>query len=200
MKNIVCCVFLLMFASAVCAQNDETKEVTTSKATEAENAEASSADEEIENFDFLYNEDGNVFNYDNVLVENLVNEAFKHIGTRYRFGSKGPKAFDCSGFTSYVFKKSNMNIGSNSREQYASNIPIQRDELQPGDLVFFTSHESSKGVGHVGMVIDYDPKSKVFTFIHSSTKAGVKISKSDEATYTKRYIGARRVKYKEHAS
>ena len=128
-----------------------------------------------------------------MLINNLVTEAYKHIGARYRYGSKGPNTFDCSGFTSYVYKQSNMNIGASSRDQYARNKPIKRSELQPGDLVFFTSPGSRKGVGHVGIVIDYDPVSEVFTFIHASTKAGVKISKSSEPNYTRRYVGARRV-------
>ena len=148
-------------------------------------------EDEIENFDFLYA--GENFNYDQVLINNLVTEAYKHIGARYRYGSKGPNTFDCSGFTSYVYKQSNMNIGVSSRDQYARNKPIKRSELQPGDLVFFTSPGSRKGVGHVGIVIDYDPISEVFTFIHASTKAGVKISKSSEPNYTRRYVGARRV-------
>ena len=120
-------------------------------------------------------------------------EAYKHIGARYRYGSKGPNAFDCSGFTSFVYKKSNMNIGASSREQYARNIPIKREDLQPGDLVFFTSPGSRRGVGHVGIVVDYDPISNVFTFIHASTSSGVKLSKSSESNYARRYVGARRV-------
>ena len=148
-------------------------------------------EDEIENFDFLYA--GENFNYDQVLINNLVTEAYKHIGARYRYGSTGPNTFDCSGFTSYVYKQSNMNIGASSRDQYARNKPIKRSELQPGDLVFFTSPGSRKGVGHVGIVIEYDPISEVFTFIHASTKAGVKISKSSEPNYTRRYVGARRV-------
>ena len=151
-------------------------------------------DDEIENFDFLYNNNGDVFNYDYVLVENLIKEAVKHVGARYRYGSKGPNTFDCSGFTSYVYKQQNiLGIGASSRDQYARNIPIKREELQPGDLVFFTSPRSKGGVGHVGLVLDYDPITNVFTFIHASTSAGVKISKSSEPNYTRRYIGARRV-------
>ena len=149
-------------------------------------------DEEIDNFDFLYT-DSEGFNDDTFLVENLMKEAKKHLGARYRFGSKGPHTFDCSGFTSYVFKQSNLNIGSSSRDQYARNIPIKRSEMQPGDLVFFTSPRSGRNVGHVGIIIDYDPITQVFTFIHASTKDGVKISKSTDGNYSSRYIGVRRV-------
>ena len=137
----------------------------------------------------------NITESDKAFYDRLRNnaEAYKHIGARYRYGSKGPNAFDCSGFTSFVYKKSNMNIGASSREQYARNIPIKREDLQPGDLVFFTSPGSRRGVGHVGIVVDYDPISNVFTFIHASTSSGVKLSKSSESNYARRYVGARRV-------
>jgi cell wall-associated NlpC family hydrolase len=123
----------------------------------------------------------------------VMSEAFSHIGTRYRSGAKGPSAFDCSGFTSYVFKQqTNVFIGASSRDQYARNIPITRDELQSGDLVFFTSPRSGRGVGHVGIVVDVDPVTQTFTFIHASTSSGVKISNSTDSGYANRYVGARR--------
>ncbi len=150
-------------------------------------------DEEIGNYDFLYT--GQTLNYDELMTENLIDEALSHIGARYVYGSKGPRTFDCSGFTSYVYKQqNNVWIGASSREQYAINTPIKRSEMQAGDLVFFTSPRSGRNVGHVGIVLDYDPKTNVFTFIHASTKQGVKISKSTEGYYQKRYIGVRRVK------
>lgn len=152
-------------------------------------------EEEIDNYDFLYT-GGETYNYDVILMDNLLDEAVSHIGTPYRYGSKGPKTFDCSGFTSYVFNQQhNQFIGASSRDQYAKNIPVKREDLQRGDLVFFTSPRSSRGVGHVGIVIDVDSVNQTFTFIHASTKEGVKISKSTDGYYTRRYVGARRVQY-----
>jgi hypothetical protein len=182
-----------MFSSVVYGQSKDSVSTVSSEISEEEEVFEVGMDEEIDNFDFLYSNNGEIFNYDYVLVDNLMKEAYKHIGARYRYGSKGPNAFDCSGFTSYVYKKSNMNIGASSREQYAKNTPVKREDLQPGDLVFFTSPGSRRGVGHVGIVIDYDPIDNVFTFIHASTSSGVKISKSSEPNYARRYVGARRV-------
>ncbi len=152
-------------------------------------------EEEIGNFDFLYTNNGETLNYDELMTENLISEAMSHLGTRYSYGSKGPRSFDCSGFTSYVYKQqNNVNIGYSSRDQYARNTPIKRSELQTGDLVFFTSPGSGRQVGHVGIVVEVDPVSNNFTFIHASTHHGVTISKSTEANYQRRYVGARRVK------
>jgi cell wall-associated NlpC family hydrolase len=151
--------------------------------------------EEIGNFDFIYRNGGETLVYDELMVENIIDEAVSHIGTRYVYGSKGPNSFDCSGFTSYVYKRQmGTNIGASSREQYAINQPIKRSEMQAGDLVFFTSPRSGRNVGHVGIVLDFDPITDTFTFIHASTNHGVKISKSTEGYYQKRYVGVRRVK------
>lgn len=196
MIKVIISSLVLMFCSVgtVCGQSNEPVQVSeeVSEDMNAEEWEEPGVDDEIDNFDFLYT-GGETFNYDNVFVDNLMAEAYKHLGARYRFGSKGPNTFDCSGFTSYVYRQSHMEIGNSSRDQYARNTPIKRSELQPGDLVFFTSPGSRRGVGHVGIVIDYDPVTEKFTFIHASTKSGVKISKSDEAYYNRRYVGARRV-------
>ena len=191
--KVIISAFLFMFTSVVYGQSQDSVSNISNEINEEEEIYEAGMDEEIDNFDFLYGNNGEVFNFDYVLVDNLMKEAYKHIGARYRYGSKGPNAFDCSGFTSYVYKKNNMNIGASSREQYAKNTPIKREDLQPGDLVFFTSPRSRKGVGHVGIVIDYDPIENVFTFIHASTSSGVKISKSNESNYARRYVGARRV-------
>lgn len=128
----------------------------------------------------------------------LLTEAMKHLGARYAYGGKGPNVFDCSGFTSYVFRQhSKTEIGHSSREQYARTRRLKRSEMQPGDLVFFTSPRSRKGVGHVGIVVEYDTKTDTFTFIHASINHGVRITKSTDGYYGRRYVGAGRVKEKE---
>ena len=147
---------------------------------------------EIGNFDFLYNDGAVASEQTPSVVEDLMDEAFSHLGTRYRSGAKGPSAFDCSGFTSYVFSQFGENIGSCSRDQYAKNQPIKRSDLQTGDLVFFTSHNSGHSVGHVGIVVDVNDDG-TFSFIHASTSDGVKVSKSTDGYYSSRYVGARRV-------
>lgn len=150
---------------------------------------------EIDNYDFLYTggEFDDDYYYDVEATETLMEEAFSHLGARYRSGSKGPNTFDCSGFTSYVYGKMNIQIGASSRDQYARNIPISRSELQTGDLVFFTSPGSGHGVGHVGIVVDVNSNG-TFSFIHASSKEGVKVSQSTDGYYARRYVGARRVK------
>lgn len=196
MKKAFLCMLVISFFSAgiVVGQKNQTKAASVVVAEDEDEIEQVANDDEIDNYDFLYN-DGETFNYDEILVENLMDEAMSHLGARYSFGSKGPYTFDCSGFTSYVYRQQGSgNIGASSRDQYARNVPISRNDLQPGDLVFFTSPRSGRGVGHVGIVVGVDPVTHNFEFIHASTSKGVKISKSTESAYARRYVGARRVK------
>lgn len=150
------------------------------------------ADEEIGNYDFLYNNEDYDSDFSFATVEEVLDEAFSHLGARYRSGQSGPYAFDCSGFTSFVFKNMGIDLNRSSRAQYTQGDPVKKENLQSGDLVFFTSPRSSRTIGHVGIVVDVDPMTGSFNFIHASTN-GVKVSSSKEAYYSRRYVGARRV-------
>lgn len=180
-------VFMLLFASLTVAiasgQRDE----------EGDGEDSEEALHEIDNYDFLYNDSYYDYGSDVVAIEELMDEAFAHLGARYRSGSKGPNAFDCSGFTSYVFSRFDMSIGASSRDQYAKQTPVDKEDLQRGDLVFFTSPGSGRAVGHVGIVVDVDPVSGTFSFIHASSRGGVKVDESTDGYYARRYVGARRV-------
>lgn len=127
-------------------------------------------------------------------IEDMLSFANKYIGLRYRRGGKTPKGFDCSGFTGYVFRQFGMDLKASSSAQYTQGDKVETGDLQPGDLVFFGGRAASKTrVGHVGMVTDVNPDG-TFRFIHSSTSQGVIVSKSTEPYYSRRYIGARRVR------
>ncbi|MDE5645076.1 MAG: C40 family peptidase [Muribaculaceae bacterium] len=125
------------------------------------------------------------------LIADLLKEANKHIGKPYRHGMKGPNAFDCSGFTSYVYKQFGYSISPASRIQINDGERVDRKELRKGDLVFFTSRSSGKNVGHVGIVVDADNETGKFSFIHASIK-GVRINEC-EGYYENRYVGACRI-------
>ena len=150
--------------------------------------------DEIDNFDFLYSNDGqDIENYDAASMENLMDEAFSLLGTRYRSGASGPGGFDCSGFTSYLYAHMGIDLNRSSRGQYTQGKAVSTDNLQMGDLVFFTSPRSGKSIGHVGIVVDYDPMKGDFSFIHASSSDGVTVTKSTDPFFSRRYVGARRI-------
>lgn len=148
---------------------------------------------EIDNYDFLYNNEEYDSDFKFQTVDEMLDEAFSHLGARYRSGQSGPYAFDCSGFTSYVFKNMGIDLNRSSRGQYQQGEAIDKQSLQTGDLVFFTSPRSGRSIGHVGIVVDVDQVNGNFNFIHASS-TGVRVSNSNEAFYSRRYVGARRVK------
>lgn len=77
----------------------------------------------------------------------VLNEAYKHLGKPYVYGATGPSSFDCSGFTQYVFKNAaGIDISRTTYSQINVGVPVSRDQLQPGDLVF-------PHTGHVGIYV-----------------------------------------------
>lgn len=78
----------------------------------------------------------------------IVNYAYQFIGTEYVYGATGPNAFDCSGFTSYVYlNAAGIDITRTTYSQLGVGTPVSYDELQPGDLVF------TYGQDHVGIYV-----------------------------------------------
>ncbi|WP_283679435.1 C40 family peptidase [Lentilactobacillus sp. Marseille-Q4993] len=74
------------------------------------------------------------------------------LGKPYSWGAVGPNSFDCSGFTSYVYKKgANVSISRTAQAQYNTSKHVSYKNIQKGDLVFFGS--SSASISHVGMYI-----------------------------------------------
>lgn len=130
----------------------------------------------------------------NSLVDKMAEYAAKFLGTRYRLGASGPKAFDCSGFVGYIFKQFGITLNRSSRAQYTQGEKVDKSDLKPGDLMFFSSRSSGKGrVGHVAMVVEVKDDGSL-TFIHASTKKGVTYqSFPDNGYYSRNFIGARRI-------
>lgn len=128
------------------------------------------------------------------IKQDMVQYAKNYIGTRYRRGASGPNAFDCSGFTSYVFKKFGMNLSRVSSAQGAQGEAVSLADAQVGDLIFFSGRRVSKRIGHVGIVIDVNKETGALKFIHASTSRGIRIENfPDGGYYAKRFISVRRV-------
>lgn len=126
------------------------------------------------------------------LLNDLLSEARSHLGKRYSRGSKGPSAFDCSGFSSYVYRQFGYSLSPSSRDQYNQGEKVDRKELRKGDLVFFKGRSTKGGVGHVGIVVDSDDKGN-FTFIHAATSSGITVSSCKEPYYASRFVGGKRI-------
>lgn len=144
--------------------------------------------EQIKNSSLFYEEE-----VDPIIAE-MLDYASKFKGVRYLLGATGPNRFDCSGFTYYVFAHFGYKLDRTSSQQAESGKVVAKNELQPGDLVFFNGRRiDGNRVGHVGIVTKADNENETFEFIHASSSRGVMVSKSTETYYDRRYIKACRM-------
>jgi cell wall-associated NlpC family hydrolase len=111
----------------------------------------------------------------------VVGIAMQYLGTPYVYGGASPAGFDCSGFVMYVFAQIGVSLPHNAAAQYGYGMPVSRDQLQPGDLVFFN------GLGHVGIYIGGGQ------FIHSPHTGDVVKISSISGWYSSTWVGARRL-------
>lgn len=117
-------------------------------------------------------------------ASSLITEAKTHLGKPYVYGGSGPYSFDCSGFTSYVYRKLGYELNRTAAGQYSNGVWVSRDQLMPGDLVMF----GNSYINHVGIYVGNN------SFIHAENgRTGVTITSLDAAYYNTRYVGARRI-------
>jgi cell wall-associated NlpC family hydrolase len=122
-------------------------------------------------------------------TEAFLMEIVKYYKTPYKFGGNSLKGIDCSGFTQSIYRNVlQINLNRSAREQYLQGEVIDnKSDLNFGDLVFFNTRKRVRP-GHVGIYL-WDN-----LFVHANTKNGVTVNSLDEDYYSKRYMGARRIK------
>ncbi|MBQ3580874.1 MAG: C40 family peptidase [Bacteroidales bacterium] len=124
------------------------------------------------------------------VASTIIAEAMKYLGTPYRWGGKNPGGFDCAGFVRYVYSRFGLTLSPSAPSQSKEGVRLKREDLAPGDLVFYGGSRNTKAIGHVGLVTEVGEDS--FKFIHASN-TGVRVSCSTEPYYKARYICACRV-------
>jgi cell wall-associated NlpC family hydrolase len=117
------------------------------------------------------------------LGQQAVQIAMQYLGMPYVWGGASPSGFDCSGLTMYVYAQLGISLPHYTGDQWNAGPHVSRDQLQPGDLVFFTA-----SLGHMGMYVGGG------SFIHAPhTGDVVKISSLSDSWYSSEYQGAVRV-------
>lgn len=117
--------------------------------------------------------------------QEIVDYARKYIGTPYKYAGKDPRGFDCSGFTSYVFKAFHKQLAATAEGQSRQIKEISRDNVQAGDLVFF-KRPGSRKVFHVSLVVSNGREGIVV--IHSTTSRGVIVENISQSSYWKPFL------------
>ena len=125
-----------------------------------------------------------------VLADSILERGMSLIGTRYRFGGTSETGFDCSGFIGYLFREeAGMNLPRSTREMINVNAPlVARNNLEPGDLLFFSTNGRRGRVSHAGIYLGDNQ------FIHSSSRrsGGVRVDSLGDSYWSKTFIEAKR--------
>ena len=119
--------------------------------------------------------------------QQIIDYAAKFLGCKYVYGGNTPSGFDCSGFTLYLFKQHDISLPHGATAQYKNcGEHVAKENLQPGDLVFFS--DSSHAIGHCAVYVGDD------TIIHARNSVkSVVTNKLSSSYYTSHYVGAKRI-------
>ena len=122
------------------------------------------------------------------LGEDVAEYALQYVGCRYVRGGQGPRKFDCSGFVYYVYKHFGYDLKPGARNQWSMlDERVSKDDLLPGDLLFFSRNGRASSIFHVGIYIGDGQ------FVHAANSSdGLIVTDIDHAWYANRYLGAKR--------
>jgi len=114
--------------------------------------------------------------------------AVQFTGSRYAYGGSGPRGFDCSGLTSYVYGKFGVSLPHSAAAQYSTAYGAaisSMDNLKAGDLVFFARTGGHRGISHVALYIGGG------RVVHAMTpRYGVQVSNINDSYWVQHYVGA----------
>jgi len=129
---------------------------------------------------------GTTINRESSVGQEVVEYAKKFLGVKYVFGGSSPNGFDCSGLTSYVYKKFGYNINRTASGQAQDGVYVSRANLRAGDIVLFRN--GGRGIGHAGIYVGNGE------FIHA-VKPGtpVRFNSLNSGYYADNYVTARRI-------
>jgi cell wall-associated NlpC family hydrolase len=115
----------------------------------------------------------------------VIGTALQYMGVPYVYGGSSPSGFDCSGFVQFVYAQAGISLPRTADIQYEVGTPIDKSDLQAGDLVFFAGDYVN--VSHVGIYLQDGE------FIHASTTQGIAIDSLYRDYRVEHYVGARRI-------
>ncbi len=121
-------------------------------------------------------------------AQSLISQGMEYLGIRYRFGGTSPETgLDCSGLVRNVFRNAlGLDLPRTAREMSSLGDRVTRQDLKPGDLVFFNTMR--RAFSHVGIYVGDGQ------FLHSATRGGgVRIGDLSDRYWSRRFSGARRL-------
>ena len=125
-------------------------------------------------------------------VAEVIQTARSYTGTPYKWGGTTRAGIDCSALTGHAYQSIEVTLPRTADKQALQGEKIKKEDLQPGDLLFFATGKKKREITHVGMVTEVKGKENV-KFIHASTSLGVVETNLFTDYYLKRFRGARRI-------
>ena len=124
-------------------------------------------------------------------VYDIISNAKKYEGTRYKYGGTTKRGMDCSGLVYTAYLEEDIPLPRTSRAMSLEGKRLFLKEVTVGDLLFFETNKNRKVINHVGLVVDVLPDH--ILFIHSTSSRGVIISSLSESYWHNNFVMARRV-------
>ena len=187
-KNLLCCLGMLLVVTMVFSSCSTHKHSVKREKTHSKSKKDKEREKEEEKFltDLSRHLKGD--------EKKVIKEAETWLGTPYKYAehTKG-KGTDCSGFIMMVFKDAlDCALPRNSAKQADFCKKIKKNDVKPGDLVFFATGKDPKAVSHVGIMVNKEQ------FIHASSSKGVVISSLENRYYSQRFLSFGRVPCMKH--
>lgn len=107
------------------------------------------------------------------IIKKIVDGAGLYLGTPYKHGGTDTEGIDSSGLMMMAFKSGGINIPRISDDQAKIGTQVELDDINPGDMLFFTDQPGNQEITHVGLVRLKSAEKKSITFIHASSSKGV---------------------------
>lgn len=168
-------VVLLLSLSFACSQKNYTNLYVTAKGNHVEKVSEKTI--EIPNIPLDINQEmiakvANEYAIYQSNIQKTVKNARSFVGTTYKHGGLNYKGIDCSGLVHVCLLDINTKIARMPDDQAKQGIPVAKQDLKAGDLVFFGASKNSKAITHVGIITEILHQTKVL-FVHASGKRGV---------------------------
>jgi hypothetical protein len=108
----------------------------------------------------------------------IIEIARNQLGIPYVYAGTDQNGFDCSGFTCFVLGKAGKKLPRTASEQFESCVKVARENVEPGDLVFF---DNGNGISHVGIIVS--KRGEPLEMIHASSSKGIIITEIEKSAY-----------------